>query len=78
MTLMNKNLLLGSAVLAGVAAVHPAAAKSKASAKNQMPNVVFILADDLGYGELSCYGQEKYQILNIDPLAVSGQRFTHT
>ena len=32
-------------------------------------NVVFILADDLGYGDLSCYGQEKFQTPNIDELA---------
>jgi hypothetical protein len=30
------------------------------------PNVVFILTDDLGYGDLSCYGQDKFQTPNID------------
>ena len=39
-------------------------------------NVVFILADDLGYGDLSCYGQEKFQTPNIDELAQRGIRFT--
>ncbi len=39
-------------------------------------NVVFILADDLGYGDLSCYGQEKFQTPNIDELARHGMRFT--
>jgi arylsulfatase A-like enzyme len=39
-------------------------------------NVVFILADDLGYGELGCYGQEKIRTLNIDQLAREGTRFT--
>ena len=39
-------------------------------------NVVFILADDLGYGDLSCYGQEKFQTPNIDELAQRGMRFT--
>lgn len=39
-------------------------------------NVVFILADDLGYGDLSCYGQERFQTPNIDALAHQGIRFT--
>lgn len=42
----------------------------------QRPNVVFILADDLGYGDLSCYGQEKFETPNIDRLAQTGMRFT--
>jgi len=40
------------------------------------PNIIFILADDLGYGDLSCYGQEKFQTPNIDKLAERGMRFT--
>ncbi len=40
------------------------------------PNIVFILADDLGYGELGCYGQEKIETPNIDNLATTGMRFT--
>lgn len=40
------------------------------------PNVVFILADDLGYGDLSCYGQEKFKTPNIDKLAKKGMLFT--
>jgi arylsulfatase A len=42
----------------------------------EKPNVVFILADDLGYGELGCYGQEKIRTPNIDRLAANGMRFT--
>lgn len=41
------------------------------------PNVVFILADDLGWGELGCYGQRKIPTPNIDRLAAQGMRFTH-
>ncbi len=44
--------------------------------KGQKPNIVFILADDLGYGDLSCYGQEKFMTPNIDRLAQNGMRFT--
>jgi arylsulfatase A-like enzyme len=40
------------------------------------PNIVFLLADDLGYGDLSCYGQKKFATPNIDRLAKEGMRFT--
>jgi len=40
------------------------------------PNIVFILADDLGYGDLGCYGQRKFQTPKIDRLAAEGLRFT--
>ena len=40
------------------------------------PNIIFILADDLGYGELGCYGQKKIKTPNIDRLAAEGMRFT--
>ena len=41
------------------------------------PNIIYILADDLGYGDLSCYGQIKFSTPNLDQLAQSGIRFTH-
>lgn len=40
------------------------------------PNVIYILADDLGYGDLSCYGQDKISTPNIDRLATEGLKFT--
>jgi arylsulfatase A len=40
------------------------------------PNIVYILADDLGYGELSCYGQQRYETPHIDQLAERGMKFT--
>lgn len=40
------------------------------------PNVIFILADDLGYGDLGCYGQTKIPTPNLDRLAAEGMRFT--
>src|SRR4249920_3969948 len=40
------------------------------------PNVIFILADDLGWGELGCYGQKMIRTPNIDRLAADGLRFT--
>ena len=40
------------------------------------PNIIFIMADDLGYGDLGCYGQKEILTPNIDKLAVEGMRFT--
>ena len=57
-----------------LASALPAAALPAASAEK--PNVIFILADDLGYGDLGCYGQKLIQTPNIDRLAAEGMRFT--
>jgi arylsulfatase A-like enzyme len=40
------------------------------------PNIIFILADDLGYGDLGCYGQSKFETPNLDELAAEGLLFT--
>lgn len=42
----------------------------------QKPNIIYILADDLGYGDLSCYGQKRYRTPNIDRMAREGMLFT--
>jgi arylsulfatase A-like enzyme len=52
-----------------IAAVGPAA-------EGPRPNVIFILADDLGYGDLGCYGQQKIRTPNLDRMAAEGLRFT--
>jgi len=49
-----------------------------ARAAETKPNIVFILADDLGYGDLGCYGQTKIKTPHLDRLAAEGIRFTHT
>ncbi len=43
----------------------------------QKPNIVFIYSDDLGYGDLSCYGATKIKTPHIDALAKKGIRFTN-
>ncbi len=45
-------------------------------AENQKPNIIYILADDLGYADLSCYGQKLFSTPNIDKLAQAGLKFT--
>jgi arylsulfatase A-like enzyme len=60
----------GSLALAGVGFGHPGHAQAA------KPNIVFILADDLGYADVSCYGQRDYTTPNIDRLAIEGLRFT--
>ncbi len=59
------------ASLIGLAALFPTSLASAAP-----PNVVFILADDLGYSDLSCYGSKYYETPNLDKLAKQGLRFT--
>ena len=48
---------------------------SEEKKKKPLPNIVYILADDLGYGDLSCYGQKKFSTPNIDRLASQGMLF---
>ncbi len=45
------------------------------AAANEKPNIIFILADDLGYGDLGCYGQKVIQTPNLDRMASEGLRF---
>lgn len=68
MSIMKTSSLLVVAALLGVL---PSTAQQKPS----KPNIVFILADDLGYGDLGCYGQDKIKTPHIDGLAEGGMQF---
>jgi arylsulfatase len=54
-----------------------AACAPSARVSERPPNIVFILADDLGYGELGCFGQQLIRTPRLDRLAAEGMRFTH-
>ena len=69
-------LLAGLAVATGLCSLRaqPSFSPSLGARK---PSIIFILADDLGYGDLGCYGQTKIKTPNLDGLAAEGMRFTH-
>jgi len=60
-----------SSLFPGCATVTP-----ETAAKRKKPNIIFILADDLGYGDLGCYGQKQIKTNNLDRMAAEGMRFT--
>lgn len=63
-------------LLCALAARAASSAQSTAQANRQRPNIVLILADDLGYGDLACYGAPDVRTPAIDALAAEGVRFT--
>ena len=69
---MKRNLFL---ILSGLLCA-PMAAMAADGAKDEKPNVIFILADDMGRGDADCYGQKLIKTPNIDRLAAEGVRFT--
>ena len=68
-----RTMLRGAAL--GMAAIASGADKLVADSPNRQPNIVFILADDLGYADVSCYGRPDLHTPNIDSIAHSGVRF---
>jgi len=74
-------LILGNTIqksLAGFALLNLISGLSVYSepVKNSQPNIIFILADDLGYADLSCYGATEIKTPNLDKMATDGVRFT--
>ena len=68
-----KNLFL---IAGSLSMIIPSCRSEKHALSESKPNIVYILADDLGYAELGCYGQTKIETPNIDKLAQNGIRFT--
>ncbi|MGI9552922.1 MAG: arylsulfatase [Aurantibacter sp.] len=69
----NLSLLLAGTILLSCKEDKPS---TETVSEPQKPNIIYILADDLGYGEVGVYGQEKIETPNIDALANSGMLFT--
>lgn len=62
--------------MASIMSLHGLAQKA-ADAKSKLPNVVLIFIDDMGYGDVGCFGATQYNTPNIDRLASNGMRFTN-
>jgi arylsulfatase A-like enzyme len=71
---MNKTSRRSFLKTTGAAALGPLLTQG---AEKERPNIIFIMADDLGYGDLGCYGQKLIQTPRIDRMAREGIRFTH-
>lgn len=70
---MNSNL---TKVLLPIAALACGQTEAIAQKKQQRPNIIYIMCDDMGYGDLGCYGQQYILTPNIDRMAKEGMRFT--
>ena len=68
----------GATAAAGMFALAPGckAAGPMAVGGRKQPNIIFILADDLGYGDLGCFGQKEIQTPNLDQMAAEGMKLT--
>jgi len=69
-------LLVATAALAAVLLTVSAKAGEKSAPPRPRPNLIWIMADDLGYGELGCYGQQVVATPRLDQMAAQGLRFT--
>jgi arylsulfatase A-like enzyme len=69
---VNRRELLAGAMAGAMALRHSGASAQSAD----RPNILFIMADDLGYADLSCYGRPDFETPNLDRLAAQGMRFT--
>ena len=68
--------MIPSPSLPALIAISACLLQSPTSAADSQPNIVFILADDLGYTDLACYGSRYYETPRIDRMAAEGLRFT--
>ena len=75
---MNKQFLFAACGLAAIAPGTAVAQDAKEPEQPvQKPNVILIVGDDLGYGDLSCYGATRVQTPHVDAIAAAGTRFTN-
>lgn len=70
-----KMLPLKESIILGICLINPGSANYEKS-RNYTPNIIIINADDLGYGDIGCYGATKVKTPNIDKLARQGLLFT--
>ncbi len=70
------NQIIGNVARCCLAVVLTACTASAADKIDRRPNIVFILADDLGYGDLGCYGQQIIQTPRLDRMAAEGMKFS--
>src|SRR6187455_1982464 len=68
-----REFIAGAAAITASVNVHSQSSRTRANP----PNILFILADDMGWGDLSCYGRPDYQTPNLDKLAAQGMRLTN-
>lgn len=77
---MNKTnsvvLVSGTIILALGIGCHSKTSEKTTAEQQQKPNIIFILCDDMGYGDLACYGQKYIETPNLDRLAAEGMLFT--
>ena len=75
---MNRRRFIRDFSAAGVSLSNRMAplAAGQALRGGEKPNIVFILADDLGYTDVACYGSKYYETPSIDRMAAQGMRFT--
>jgi arylsulfatase A-like enzyme len=73
---LSRRATLAGLAAGGAALASPALAASSASASAKKLNFLYIMADDMGYADVSCYGRRDYATPAIDALAAQGVRFT--
>lgn len=77
--MLKENFLNQGKTIVGLGMLSVASITALAGGKTEVkakPNVIYILMDDLGYGDLQCFGQQKIETPNIDALRASGMKFT--
>ena len=71
-----RQMIMAALGLLPVAGSTSVAQTEDTSGKGTRPNIIFIMCDDMGYGDLGCYGQQRIETPNLDRMAQEGMRFT--